>query len=567
MTSLTNQKFRPLLFFVKNKKLRSYLSMFLTVSFLNLILSCSYYNVKHVTTSPETMSGQIAEFNKTQKYAVIHSGQKTWHLNNLVLNEDNKTISGTAQIVDENHVPLKPRDSKRVHRYNNNEMQPLNEVHFYINSNKIPDYGSQIAIPFSEIVSISVNDKNTGRSVANVVLGTLGIITVIFIIVLATKSSCPFIYVKNGEEFVFTGELYPGILTANQQHDDYLLLPNLNEVNNEFSIKITNELKEVQYTDFVQLLEIEHPYDVQVLLDKNGNPQSFSNIIAPNNVLVDNLKIDNSPALIKDNYSYLFNSEINSSSSVRNIEMEFNKPQNTENAKLFLTVKNSMWLDYVFGKFNEQFGTYYPQFQKDQQAVSLEKSTKWIQEQNVPLSVYLKTSTGWELVDRINTVGPMSSRDIAVPIDLSKVAGNEVVIKLETGFMFWEVDYVGIDYTENKALDIKYINPYEALDGNGENVTKLLSATDKNYFVQPNIGDEVVVTFKMSDPNLDLKRTFFLKNRGYYNYIRNYEGEPDFQKLKLFRASGAFTDFSKYEYEALMDYESQFDLVSIIKDY
>jgi hypothetical protein len=225
-----------------------------------------------------------------------------------------------------------------------------------------------------------------------------------------------------------------------------------------------------------------------------------------------------------------------------------------------------MWLDYVFGKLNQQFGTYYPQFQKDQQAVSLEKSTKWMQEQNIPLSVYLKTSTGWELVDRINTVGPMASRDIAVPIDISKVAGNKVIIKLETGFMFWELDYAGIDYTENKALDIKYINPYEAIDGNGENVTELLSATDQNYFVQPNIGDEVVVTFKMSEPNQDLKRTCFLKNRGYYNYIRNYEGKPDFQKLKLFRAAGAFTDFSKYEYEALMDYESQFDLVSVIKD-
>lgn len=540
--------------------------MFLAVSFLNLIISCSYYNVKDVTTSSETMSSQIDEFNKAQKYAVIHSGQNTWHLNNLVLNEDNKTISGTAQIVDKNHVPLKPRDSKRVHRYNS-QKKPLNEVHFYIKSNNLPDYGSQITIPFSEIVSISINDKNTGRSIANATVGTIGVIVVIFIIILATKSSCPFIYVKNGEEFVFTGELYPGILTANQQLDDYLLLPNLNEVNNEASIKITNELKEIQYTDFVQLLEIDHPYNVKVLLDKNGNPQTFSNIIPPNNVLVDNLNIDNSPALIKDDNSYLFNSEINSSSSTRNIEIEFNKPQNTENAKLFLTVKNSMWLDYVFGKLNQQFGTYYPQFQKDQQAVSLEKSTKWMQEQNIPLSVYLKTATGWELVDRINTVGPMASRDIAVPIDISKVAGNKVIIKLETGFMFWEVDYAGIDYTENKALDIKYINPYEALDGNGENVTKLLSATDQNYFVQPNIGDEVVVNFKMSEPNLDLKRTCFLKNRGYYNYIRNYEGKPDFQKLKLFRAAGAFTDFSKFEYEALMDYESQFDLVSVINDY
>lgn len=562
MKASCNQNFRPLLFFIKNKKITSFLSLFLTLAFLNLIISCSYYNVRSVTTSSETMSSQIDEFNKTQKYAVIHSGPNTWHLNNLVLNEDNKTISGMVQRVDLNHNPRKPRELKRVHRYSRFAKEtPLNEVHFYISTNNIPDFGSQITIPFSEINSISVNDKNSGRSIANAFLGTIGVIAVIFIIILATKSSCPFIYVKNGEEYVFTGELYPGIITANQQRDDYLLLPNLTKGNNEYSIKITNELKEIQYTDFVQLLEINHPNNVKVLLDKNGDLHTFSNIISPNNVLADNLIIDNNPTLIKDNNSYLFNSVIINSSSIRNIELEFNKPKHTENAKLFLTVKNSMWLDYVFGKFNQQFGTYYSQFQKDQQTVSIEKSTKWINEQNIPLSIYLKTASGWELVDRINTVGPMASRDIAVPIDLSNIVGEEVVIKLETGFMFWEVDYAGIDFTENLALDVKYINPYEALDGNN-NVTNLLLTSDQNYFVQPNIGDEVVVNFKINESSLDLNRTFFLKNRGYYNYIRNYEGNADFQKLKLFKKPGAFTDFSKYEYEALMDYEDQFDLAS-----
>ncbi len=562
MKASCNQNFRPLLFFIKNKKITSFLSLFLTLAFLNLIISCSYYNVRSVTTSSETMSSQIDEFNKTQKYAVIHSGPNTWHLNNLVLNEDNKTISGMVQAVDPNHIPRKPRELKRVHRYSRSAKEtPLNEVHFYISTNNIPDFGSQITIPFSEIISISVNDKNSGRSIANAFLGTLGVIAVISIIVLATKSSCPFIYVKNGEEYVFTGELYPGIITANQQRDDYLLLPNLTKGNNEYSIKITNELKEIQYTDFVQLLEINHPNNVKVLLDKNGDLHTFSNIISPNNVLADNLIIDNNPTLIKDNNSYLFNSVIINSSSIRNIELEFNKPKRTENAKLFLTVKNSMWLDYVFGKFNQQFGTYYSQFQKDQQTVSIEKSTKWINEQNIPLSIYLKTASGWELVDRINTVGPMASRDIAVPIDLSNIVGEEVVIKLETGFMFWEVDYAGIDFTENLALDVKYINPYEALDGNN-NVTNLLLTSDQNYFVQPNIGDEVVVNFKINESSLDLNRTFFLKNRGYYNYVRNYAGNADFQKLKLFKKPGAFTDFSKYEYEALMDYEDQFDLAS-----
>ena len=560
MKSSTNQKFRPLFFFVNNKKVTSFLSMLLVFSFLNLIISCSYYNVRDVTTTPENVAQKVQDFNMTQKYAIVHSGADIWHLSNLIINEDNKTISGEVQSLNQLHV-LSNRD-KRVHSYNKSKNEPLNEVHFILENNMESEIGAQVIIPFSNIKYISVNHKNTGRSIANVFFGTIGVLAVIAIIIVATKSSCPFIYVKNGEEFIFTGELYPGILTANQQRDDYLLLPHLNEVNNEYSIKITNELKEIQYTDFVQLLEVNHPENVKVLLDKNGFTQTFSNINSPVNVLVDYLNIDNTPALAKDNNSYLFNSKISTTSSIRNIELEFNKPKHSEKAKLFLTVKNSMWLDYVFGKFNEQFGTYYAQFQKDQQESTKEKSNQWMNAQNIPLSVYLKTNSGWELVDTINTVGPMASRDIAIPIDVSSVLEERVVIKLETGFMFWEVDYAGIDFTENLVLDVNYINPDEAIDGNNNNVTKLISEADQNYFGQPNIGDEVVVNFKISDSKPNVNRTFFLKNRGYYNYIRNYDGVPNFQKLRLFKEAGAFTDFSKYEYEALMDYENQFDVAS-----
>ncbi len=562
MLLLSNSKFRPLNFFIKNRKFTSFLSVFLTLLFLNLVIGCSYYNVRSVTTSSETIAEQIDEFVKNQKYVIIHSGPDTWHLSNLELSEDDKTMSGTVQHLGSKHISRKSRETKRTHQYSGGK-EVLNEVHFYISTNSTRNYGSFTTIPFSEINSISVNDRNTGRTILNVVGGVVGTLALVAIIVALTKSSCPFIYVKNGEDFVFTGELYPGILTVNQQHDDYLKLPNIDKTNNDYSIKITNELKEIQYTDFVQLLEITHSDALKVLLDKNGNLHTFSDIISPKSVLIDNLNTDSNPVLMKDNNSYLFNSNLINSGSLRNIELNFNKPQQTENAKLFLTVKNSMWLDYVFGKFNEQFGTYYTQFQKDQQVASAEKSTKWMNEQNIPLSVYLKTEKGWELVDRINVVGPMASRDIVVPINLNKIKEEEeVIIKLETGFMFWEIDFAGIDFTDNIALDINYINPSLAIDDNNVNVTHLLSAADNNYFTQPNVGDEVVVHFKTSQNNLDLKRTFFLKNRGYYNYIRDYKSEPNFQKLKLFREAGTFTEFSKLEYEVIMAYENQLDVIA-----
>ncbi len=554
MKSSYNSKFRPLYFFIKHKKISSFLSILLTLSFLNLIISCSYYNVKDLTTTPENIASQIDELNKTDNYVVIHSGGTIWNLKSLVLNEENKTISGIAQEIDARHIPLKKREKKNTHRYTSKQ-SPLNEVHFFVNNQTVPEFGSKTIIPFSEIYNISLNDKNTGKTIINVVLGTIGVVAVIFIIVQLTKSSCPFVYVNNGEEFVFTGELYPGVITANQQRDDYLPLPKLNLTDNTYTIKITNELKEIQYTDFVQLLEVFHPDSVKVLLDQYGNLQTFSNITLPESVLVDQFNVDNSPSKAKDNDAYLFNTVIPNSSSIRQIEAKFQKPNDSKQAKLFLTVKNSMWLDYVFGKFNAQFGTYYPKFQKDQQNYSAEKSKKWMQEQHIPLSVYIKTVNGWELIDKINTVGPMAYRDIAIPLDLNKIAGDKVIIKLETGFMFWEVDYVGIDYSDNLKLDVNYISPSSAIDGNNIDVTQLLSKQDNSFFVQPNVGDEVIVSFKTNVTNSETNKTLFLKNRGYYNYIRDYDTEPNFQKLKLFKEPGAFTNFSKYEYEALMDYE------------
>lgn len=559
MKSSKKSNFNPIRFFVNNPQFTSCLSVLLTCAFLNLIVSCSYYNVKDLTTNSEIISKQLDDFNKSQSYIIMHSGENTWHLNNIVLSEADKTISGNVELLSAIHTPIKPRNSKRIHRYNSSQ-KPLNEVHITLNTNEVPEKGSNVILPFTKIISISVNDKNTGQTIINAVIGTVGVIAVIFIIIALTKSSCPFVYIKNGEEYKFVGELYPGVLTANQQRDDYLFLPNIESDNNVYNIKITNELKEIQYTDFVQLIIAEHAENQTVLLDKYGIPHVFSEIISPHKVYVDNIKTETTTILGKDNISHLFDSDLQDPTSIREIELEFIKPMHSNNAKLYIVAKNSMWLDYIFGKFNEQFGSHYEEFQKDQQNATKEHSMNWVNEQNIPLTVYMKTDKGWEFVDRINTVGPMASRDIVIPVKIGEVEGDKLQIKLQTGFMFWEVDYVGIDYTEQDPIKLNYIMPDLAIDQNNNNVSKLLSVIDNHYFIQPNVGDKVDVTFKYDSKQPDLKRSVFLKNRGYYNYIRDYTGKANFNKLKLFKESGAFTDFSKYEYQAIMDYSDRFDL-------
>jgi hypothetical protein len=513
--------------------------------------------VKDVPTTQEKITKQVDDFNAQEKYVIVHSEKFFWHLKDMVLNDDDQTISGTIVYVSNEHTYKKPREVKRVHRYNTNNTNPLNEVHFYLKTPTSFNINETVSISLKEIERISVNDKNRNRAVANVLISTVGIAFATLALYAALKSSCPFVYIKDGQEYQFVGELYPGTITPNLQKSDYLPLPNFNPENELYTLKVSNQLKEVQYTDQLQLIAINHPKNMEVLMDSKGQLQTLENIESPINVKSDGRLQDLDVALKKDSNYYAFNSYEATSNSTRSMVFEFIKPENTKEGKLYLTAKNSVWLDYIFGKFNEQFGSYYNTFQKKQQTIEKEKLNEWTNGQNIPLSVYVKEKDDWKLVERINTVGPLAMRDLVVPIDLDVNKDEVLQIKLETGFMFWEVDYVGIDFSKTSDLNIEYIDPVSAIDQYNNDVTHLLNKQDSHYFIQPNIGDEVIVSFPaMSINDNSTKTTVFLKNRGYYNYIRDYKGFPDQEKLEAFKEDGAFTKFSETAYFEFVNFGS-----------
>ena len=522
----------------------------LTVLLLILSVSgCSYYKAKKTDLANPPSNQEIEKLSPAERYVIIHSGDQMMHLSNVTIDEDSKELSGVLTQLNSRHRNIQPVHNK-TYRYKRSETDPLNEVHFY--TSRTLDFsrtGEEVRIPFAILDSVSVNNPNAGKSVINVVGSTVGVLAVGFAVIALTKSSCPFIYIKDGEEFVFTGELYPGAITPNIQRDDYIPLRNFNPVGNDFIIKVTNELHEVQHTDLVELIKVKHPKDIQVLLDNTGNPHSFTDIRTPKKVFSESLSPGSENVLQQDGVPFMFDGKSPANDGSNNMIVEFSKPAGVKKAKLFLTAKNSFWLDYTFGKFNEQFGFYYNTFQKQQNETPGEESIKWSEEQNIPLSIYLKTSRGWSLVERVNTVGPLAYRDIVVPIDLMGSEGESVVLKFETGFMFWEIDRAGIDFSENIPMEKVVLKPSFAVNEKGENVTEMLKETDGIYLTQPEVGNAAVVTFRDEESHRDQESSLFLKNRGYYTYIRNYKGIPDFAELRTFKEKGRFSLFSKEQYE------------------
>ncbi|WP_422107377.1 hypothetical protein [Winogradskyella sp.] len=555
MKTIFNNNQSPPNLFKTHNSITRFTSICLVIAVLNLSVSCSYFTVRDVETSEEMIMQQVNDFNSSRKYVIIHFDNDSWHLENMVLNDDEQIITGSIQPLTEAHLYKKSRSSKRVHRYSHKKQDPLDELHFFLKTDPNFKTGDRVTIPLDDIEKISYNDKNTGRTVVNILAGTLGVVFVGILLYVALKSSCPFVYIKNGESYVFAGELYPGIITPNLQENDYLELQSFEPKNGYYTLKVSNQLKEIQYTDLLELLTIKHPKHVEVLLDSKGNIQTFQKVESPINIKSENVTDVLDFALEKDYNSYMFNASKTTEESTRSIVFEFTKPEEIQNAKLYLTAKNSMWLDYVFGKFNQQFGDKYNEFQNQQQSVKKDQLKKWTNGQHIPLSVFVKTEIGWQLVDRISTVGPLAMRDIVVPLDLSIIDQEILEVKLETGFMFWEVDYVGIDFSENIDVSVSEIKPDSAIDKNGKDVTGLLSTADETYFVQPEIGDEMTVKFK-SDVSIDTlsSTTVYLKNRGYYNYIRTYSGSPNIEKLKTFREDHTFTKFSEESYFNFINY-------------
>jgi len=314
----------------------------------------------------------------------------------------------------------------------------------------------------------------------------------------------------------------------------------------------------------LNLIAIKHDNNFRVLLDSKGNAHTISQLNTPSKLIVNELSADLKPFIENDDISYQFNENMMNEDELNSVVLEFEKPKNVTSGKLVLTARNSYWLDYMYGKFNEKMGTYFNEFQKKQESVSSEKSMQWMLNQGIPLGIYVKNSSGWKLVEYENVTGPLAKREIVVPVEFDKSSDTKISIKLEAGFMFWEIDYAGIDFSENQPIQISYIKPMQAVDEDGKNVTNELLNADDKYLLQSKIGSVTTIDFEAAESSTaNATTTIFLKNRGYYKYIRDYKGKPDFAELKTFREKGVFTRFSKETYFQYVSNPHMLDLIVV----
>ena len=533
------------------------LSWLVLTAHVLLLSGCNYYRNKTQEAKPEEIT-RLAE----SKVFLIHQGTTVWQLNNPQLNE--QTLVGQkAALTPElkpyaDSIPHKPLKYKSAAK-----KQVLNLVHIYVTDIQVGE-GQQVRIPVAAMQRLDVVEADTGRTILSYTLGAigiaLGVFVVIAVIALLTKSSCPFVYAYDGQHYRFVGEAYGGAIFAPSERDDYMPLPAIRPAGGQYQVKITNELRERQYTNVAELWVVRHADSVQVLLDKTGGVQTIMRPQVPIRA-VSQTRADYTPTLAAtDHNAFLFNEET-AAATPNSLTLSFANPTKAKTGKLVLHAQNSLWLDYLYGEFTKKFGSYYNKWALTQRQVSAEELNQWSVSQSIPLKISVKTAKGWQLVDNIPTVGPLAARDLVVPFALPEgLASEQVQLRLETGFMFWELDYAAVDFSPNQPVRLEKCRPWTARDEIGRDQRTNLAQIDGQYLQQLHPGTEATLTYRAAPlaPSFPAPRTtVFLHTRGYYEHIRQYEGLPNLPELYSFRQPGRFVEFSREKYQQFYQVNNQ----------
>jgi hypothetical protein len=316
-------------------------------------------------------------------------------------------------------------------------------------------------------------------------------------------------------------------------------------------VKISNELHEHQYTDMAELWVITHDKGSSVLSDEKGNLFTVAAPQSPISARL-NTNINVTAALQKAGDNALLYMDDTSAHVTNEVIMQFNKPAVAKKAKLMLSLKNSYFLDLLYGELTKGFGNYYPSYIKQQEKRPAAELIQWTKDQQVPLEVAIKTNRGWKVITDITTIGPLATRNIVVPIDIPESTEPFTEIRLSSGFMFWEIDYAAIDYSAENSFTIQKISPAKATDELGKNILSNLQKEDAVYLAQPDIGNIATIIYNAAPLNDGSKtRTYILHTKGYYEHIRDFKNPPDLKFLEQFKNPGAFPLFGMQLYKKM----------------
>jgi len=402
----------------------------------------------------------------------------------------------------------------------------------------------RVTFLLSEFDSIEVMDYNQGMSVlatsgvvAGSILGGFGIF-------LAIVCNCPHVYVHDGAHYSYNNTLFTGATSPILERSDYKVMPDYVPNSSEYQFQIRNEDHEIQYINQLELIVAEHPEGVQVLADQSGGLYSISKPISAKSITDDGESDLTQTLKTQDGEAYLFNNE--QSTEFSNVYAKFQSPGQSSKAKIVVSARNTKWGSVVYNEFSSLFGEKYEKWVSKNHNKSLDKVRSSMKKAGIPMVVSIKQGSEWVDLESIDLIGDVSFNSLVIPVDGAYLTEGEIEIRIQSGFAFWALDHVAMDFSENELGKVSYLKPKAALSNNMKDFKNALLDDDEQYTSQEE-HEQIDISFTGLPKGIN--RTVILHSKGYYLPQKKYDGKPRYGELVKFKQKGSLSIFSKQLYQ------------------
>ena len=408
-----------------------------------------------------------------------------------------------------------------------------------------------IAIPVDSVQRWWLRRTDAGKSVLAVLGVAAGVILVTAVIAAATKESCPFVYSWDGNRYVFEAEPYGGAITRGLERDDYGVLPTLRRDEGSYRLMVTNEVNETQMTNLFSLWTVDHEPGLRVVPDEWGGLHTLSRVQHPSSAM-DQTGRDLLPWLSADDRRIWEPLPLaDSAGSLRDeVLLTFPKPAGATRAKLVSRTGTALWGSHMIRAMLELRGTAVDEWYARIDADSLRADSvrTWaVREELYGLLLEVEEPDGWRVRGIVPGSGPFLAAERVVPLDVSRVVGDSLRIRMRPPRGFWALNYFAVDYSPDQPLVVDTLAPRAASD---EAVLAAVAAADTLYHAMPNTGDRATLEFPAPPKRRGKDRTVVLHSRGWYRLHLAPGGPPDTAMVRrMTEVPGAAVEYSARLYE------------------
>ncbi len=369
------------------------------------------------------------------------------------------------------------------------------------------------------------------------------------------QQSCPFIYSWNGSEWVFDAEPYGGSTTRGLERDDLGELEHLVSVDGEYRLMVTNEVPETQYTNLAELVVVDHAVGTRVVADDHGRFHEIRHPVSPSDARDANDRDLTKWFQSADRLVWEPVPAPSGTDDRSEVTLTFARPPGARRATLVARVGTGSWGSHMIKSMlalhGNQLSSWYAAL--DERRSMVDSLAAWnLREELYALRVMVEEPDGWKVGGVLHGGGPFVTEDRALVLDVSRVSGDRLRIRLRPPRGFWAMDAFAVEYDEgDDRIHVQHIRPKEARDHQDRDVLSALLAADDAYYVMPTNDDWALLRFDAPPLRSNLERTVFLHAQGWYRIHLDDSRAPDEETLRrLAEVPGAAARYAAERFSA-----------------